>query len=175
MNMQRLNLALPHATSVRHVSSGGIPVALRSSGGGGGGGSGTSSPYASITRGCELMLPAPCVIKASQPRCFHFAGAMFVLFPAPFSLATLLPTHNLHSSYLPNPPRVWCFTFLFVKLSTHPLAALTCDLAPAERRDGECERGNCMRSLHILKVEYFFTAMRPSLDPLPSPHIPLTT
>lgn len=54
MNMQTLNLALSHATSVRHVSSGGIPVALRHGGGGGGDG-GASSPYANAARGCELM------------------------------------------------------------------------------------------------------------------------
>lgn len=49
MNMQGLNLTLPHSTFVRNVSSGGIPVAP------GGGGGGTSSPYVSAARGCELM------------------------------------------------------------------------------------------------------------------------
>lgn len=58
MNMQRLSLTLPHATSVRHASSGGSAVAARRSGGdggGGGGGGGASPPYANATRGCELM------------------------------------------------------------------------------------------------------------------------
>lgn len=78
--------------------------------------------------------------------------AMFALFPAPCSYPTS-PHHHHHPSL--RPPWVWRFTFLFVKLSTHPLAVLTCDLAPTERRDGERRRGNCMRSCTFLKWNIF--------------------
>lgn len=88
------------------------------------------------------------VIKITQPRVVVFSA--FPLVPRLFLfLLWSPPPLSLR------PPWVQRFTFLFVKLSTHPLAVLTCDLAPAERRDGAWERGNCMRSCTFSKWNIF--------------------
>lgn len=76
------------------------------------------------------------------------------------------PLCSLGSCSSPRPPREQRFTFLFVKLSTRPLAAPTCDLAPAERRDGS-ERGNCMRSCTFWWWNY--SAAIPKQPPPPCP------
>lgn len=82
------------------------------------------------------------------------SGSCPVLPPPPLSL---------------RPPWVWRFTFLFVKLSTHPLAVLTCDLAPTERRDERVRERQLHEILHILKVEFFFFTVIPPQTPYSPP------